>query len=129
MNYKRKSPFRYTFSEPITVYFKIVNINGKRIESSEGTATMIDLSPKGMKLKSSLDLQNINHKTILLSIRFTIDTIEQIVLGRIVWKKQGAGFYHYGIELLVDDAVSQTIIEELKLYVRNHEEGKGVGQN
>ena len=129
MHYKRKSPFRYTFSEPITVYFKLVNINGKRIESSEGTASMIDLSPKGMKLKTSLDLQNINHKTILLSIRFTIDTIEQIVLGRIVWKKQGVGFYHYGIELLVDDAVSQTIIEELKLYVRNHEEGKGVGQN
>ena len=71
MNYKRKSPFRYTFSEPITVYFKIVNINGKRIETSEGTASMIDLSPKGMKLKSSLDLQNINHKTIFLSIRFT----------------------------------------------------------
>ena len=58
-----------------------------------------------------------------------IDTIEQVVLGRIVWKKQGAGFYHYGVELVVDDAVSQTIIEELKLYVRNHEEGKGVGQN
>ena len=129
MYYKRKSPFRYTFSEPIPIYFKIVNINGKRIESSEGTATMIDLSPKGMKLKSSLDLKDINHKTIILSIRFTIDTDEQIVLGRIVWKKRRAGFYHYGIELLVDDAVSQTIIEELKVYVHNHEEGKGVGQN
>ena len=129
MNYKRKSPFRYTFSEPITVYFKIVNINGKRIESSEGSATMIDVSPKGIKLKSPLDLQDINHKTILLSIRFMIATDELIVLGRIVWKRQWVGFYHYGIELLVDDSVSQKIIEQLKMYVRNHGAGKGVGQN
>ena len=129
MNYKRKSPFRYTFSEPIPIYFKIVNINGKRIESSEGTATMIDLSPKGMKLKSSLDLKDINHKAIILSIRFTIDTDEQIVLGRIVWKKGMAGFYHYGIELLADDVVSQTIVEQLKLYVHTHGAGKDVGQN
>lgn len=129
MNYKRKAPFRYTFSEPIPVYFKIVNINGKRIESSEGSAKMVDLSPKGMKLKSSLDLKDINYKAIILSIRFTIGTDEQIVLGRIVWKKGMAGFYHYGVELLADDAMSQTIIDQLKLYVRNLGAEKGVGQN
>lgn len=116
MKYKRETAFRYTFKEPLPAFFKIVMIDNKLVETSEGYAKIIDISPRGLKLNSELDIPNTEERRIKLSIRFSINDEDFLFVGDIVWKKQEGKTINYGIELFVDDSAEIEIIKQLKIY-------------
>ncbi|MCQ6277173.1 PilZ domain-containing protein [Bacillus sp. V3B] len=119
MKYKRNSPFRYTFEEPIPAYFKIVKINEESVHSSKGLAKIMNISPSGVKLNSALNIPETDHKSIKLSLRFNVNEEEFTFIGEIVWKKEMAITNDYGIKLLVEEDEEQVLIEQLKLHSKN----------
>ena len=116
MKYKRETAFRYTFKEPLPAFFKIVMIDQRLVETAEGFAKIIDISPRGLKLNSELNIPNIEGKRIKLCIRFTINQEDFQFVGNIMWKKHAWRTTDYGIELLVDDSAELEIIKQLKIF-------------
>lgn len=61
MLFKRDESFRFTFENPVKATFKVLRLNQLNNDLKEGSALIIDLSPNGLRLSSSLDLP-INEK-------------------------------------------------------------------
>ncbi|WP_106496113.1 PilZ domain-containing protein [Lentibacillus sp. Marseille-P4043] len=119
MRYKREEPFRYTFDEPISALFQIKEIDGHSVETSEGEAKIIDISPEGVKLNSELNLPDTIDKSIHLSISFALNGNPFDFIGIIVWKKKVGTATNYGIDFLTDDSAKQALVEQIKLYAKN----------
>lgn len=76
---------------------------------------ILDLSPSGLKLKTSKDLPI----TEMLYLEFGI--INQIsVHGDIRWKKDYTSYFVYGIHLQNDEDLQKQIISELKEFVKRN---------
>ncbi|MGG0719995.1 PilZ domain-containing protein [Robertmurraya massiliosenegalensis] len=126
MRFKRKSAFRYTFEQPILAHFRIVKIDEKVVKTHEGMARILDISPRGLKINSELNIPETDYKTIELSLRFPLNTSEFSCNGIIKWKKEMGTTVDYGIGLLVDEFGRKSIIEQLKIHSKNtdyHDEG------
>jgi hypothetical protein len=118
MLYKRDEPFRFTFGNPIDATFKILKINEISGLTKEGKAVIMDLSPNGVKLSSTLDLP-ITEKQFLLEISFTLNTEKMTMMAEPKWKKRAPhSSFIYGMVGLDDDETKKIIIEELKEYAR-----------
>lgn len=116
MHYKRKSYFRYTFKEPLSAFFQISTVDSKPVHTSDGEATLENISPEGAKLTSVLNIPEINDKTIELTISFHLNDKEFKFNGKIVWRKQLGNTYNYGIEFSEDESAKSRLIEQLKIY-------------
>ena len=119
MRYNREAPFRYTFENPIPAYFQIIKIDGESVKTSEGDATIINISPGGAKLQSKLNIPEIDHKSIELSIRFKLNEKELTYNGFIIWKKKWGATIDYGIKMEEDDDDKKELIDQLKIYSKN----------
>lgn len=119
MRYKREEAFRYTFGRPKSALFRIVKIDNQPVDSSPGEGKLIDISPEGGRLASTLNIPDSDHKEIQLSISFNLNQKEFALLGNMMWKKQKGVTYEYGIHLDVDDSTKQDLIDELKVYSKN----------
>lgn len=115
MRYNRDESFRYGFSKPIACTFKIVEKDGKPIESKSGKADLLDISPHGLKISTSLDLPVDEY---LLHAEVTFKIIEETLSmrGQFLWKQKNALEYHYGIKGLDDLELKDSIVKELKNY-------------
>ena len=67
MHFKREEPFRFLFETPIVGTFSIAKYDNKEIDSKPGPLSVIDLSPKGIKIITPLDLPIFSHQIQLKS--------------------------------------------------------------
>ena len=117
MRYNREETFRYEFGRPLDCEFKIINFNGKEMNTHSGKSKIHDLSPGGLKVSTKLDIP-VEGNRIVIQVRFSI--ISNITLeGKIVWKKHNYNDdYFYGIDLFVDTEVKDKLVDELKNFVK-----------
>jgi len=121
MRYNRHEALRYTFDIPLSAYFQIINVNGKVVTTSEGEAKIIDISLAGAKLNSKLNIPEIKHKRIELSLRFNLNDKELNYHGTFIWKKEKGETNDYGIHIELDDETKKELIEQLKIHSKeNH---------
>ncbi|TKC18469.1 PilZ domain-containing protein [Robertmurraya kyonggiensis] len=119
MPYRRDEPFRFTFGTPIEGTFKILRINKRASTSKEGTASIVDLSPNGVRFLSPLDLP-INEKDLLMEVNFLLNEKNISIIAKPKWKKRISPYtFSYGLEGLDDDETKKVIVEELKEFARN----------
>ncbi|WP_449621428.1 PilZ domain-containing protein [Robertmurraya sp. Marseille-Q9965] len=119
MPYRRDEPFRFTFGTPIEGTFKILRVNKKASTSKEGTASIVDVSPNGIRFFSPLDLP-INEKDFLIEINFQLNKKDISIIAQPKWKNRISPYtFSYGLEGLDDDETKKLIIEELKEFARN----------
>lgn len=123
MRYKREEAFRFDFSEPIKAFFRINELNGKHVDSSEGQAKMIDLSMRGMKIATPLDIRISRENHVGVFIHFTLNGHEYMVQGDIIWKKVHADEYYYGIHFEMDNDMQGTLVADLKAMRKVMSEG------
>jgi hypothetical protein len=82
------------------VNFYISSINAKSTAFSEGEGRVLDISPSGVRMPSSLTIP-IN-QAVELTLHITIGSREIPLIGNIVWQKKVYPFYQYGVELISD---------------------------
>ncbi|WP_374193935.1 PilZ domain-containing protein [Alkalihalobacillus sp. BA299] len=75
---------------------------------------ILDLSPNGIKIKTSVDLPLETE----LHISFSLNNIQFDVTGTIRWKKDYINYIIEGIQLQNDAFVQKSLINELKLFVK-----------
>ncbi|WP_332650923.1 PilZ domain-containing protein [Lysinibacillus sp. 54212] len=116
MIFKRQEGFRFSFGEPLEAKFVIL-IDGKPfdLERTSNTCKILDISPRGMKISSEVDLNEHINKMLQLEICFTLDVTEIKCVGEIVWSKPFGSCTHYGVVIYNQAAVEDLIINELKL--------------
>lgn len=114
MKYNRDEPFRFAFTPPIPGFFSITRLKGVNGLSRKGQMELLDISPRGVKFQSTLDLPNTDE--IQLMLTFYLNEEEFILKGDIVWKQKGYKKYTYGFALNDDPTLNKQIIEGLKKY-------------
>lgn len=114
MRHKRKSTFRYTFDDSVPALFQITKINQDTVNTSPGKAEIIDISTVGVKLTSHLEIPEINHNSIELTISFTLNNIELNFNGKIVRHKKRVSTNEYGVEFFKDEQAQELLIKQLK---------------
>jgi hypothetical protein len=118
VRYKRDEAFRFLFGEPIPTFFSITEVKGKPVVTPEGEAKVIDLSPNGMKLNSSLDIPVSAQDQVKVLVRFSLNENEYRILSDVVWRKTDGNSFFYGIHFNVDQSVTEELIEEIKVFSR-----------
>ncbi|WP_071395670.1 PilZ domain-containing protein [Bacillus tuaregi] len=119
LRYRRQEGFRFTFNKPIPVLFTIKEVDGNKVESSEGMATMMDISPNGLKLNTALNIPISKPNQIKVSVRFQLnDTLFQ-VNGMVIWREEKYNHFLYGVQFSIDDQEQEELINHLKSYVKS----------
>ena len=113
--FKRKEGFRFAFGEPIEAGF-VIMIGGKPLglERKRMPGRVLDISPRGMKMVTEVDLTEYMDKMLQLEVFFVIDKAEIRAIGEIVWCKKFGSGYHYGIVFPNQPGAESIIISELK---------------
>ena len=118
MKYKREESFRYSFKQPLEVDFKLlIERNGGLIGTKNSKASVLDLSPNGLRLMTSLDLP-VEHINYLLEVELELNDRLVVLIGKPVWKRKQFNNFLYGIEAVEDKKTKEVIIQELKQYVK-----------
>lgn len=114
--FKRKEGFRFAFDQPIKAAFRLTK-NGEPIDlqASFVSAEILDISPKGMKITTSFEIDDAMSDEVQLYIIYCLDTLEIQSYGEVVWKRPGGEGFLYGLYFHAQDENEQTIISELKL--------------
>ncbi|WP_162985642.1 PilZ domain-containing protein [Virgibacillus halodenitrificans] len=120
MRYRRNAPFRYAFEHPLTAHFYISKVNNGIVKSSNGEATIIDISPDGARLNTSLHLHPSADNLIQLILTFKLNNQEFDIRTEVIWEKPKAKSYDYGVQFITDDVTKKQLTEQLKIYARNH---------
>ncbi|WP_047983726.1 PilZ domain-containing protein [Ornithinibacillus californiensis] len=115
MRYRRDEAFRFEFGEPLPIIFTIDEINGKVIHTSDGKATMRDLSLKGMKIATSLSLPFESGKDVKVTVQLLLNHHHYTIQGEIVWKKQRLQEYYYGIHYNTSENTKDAILDDIKM--------------
>ncbi|WP_158591785.1 PilZ domain-containing protein [Oceanobacillus halophilus] len=113
--YNRDEPFRYTFGTPLEAVFQIIKVDDQLTETSNGKASIIDLSLEGIRLNAAL---NFPDRPVQLAIWFVLNDKEFNFTGDVVWKKQSGTGYDYGLLLKVDDDDKNELITQLKTFAK-----------
>ena len=115
MVYKRKEGFRFAFEKPVPATFK--TLAGGRsfgLSESDSMGHILDISPRGMKLATEVDISEHISKHLQLAIHFVLDTLVIRVTGEIIWRKSFGQSFQYGIKFTEQPAIEELIISELK---------------
>ncbi|MEX3745409.1 MULTISPECIES: PilZ domain-containing protein [Lysinibacillus] len=110
MIFKRQEGFRFKFDEPIKMTFAIYE-NGKVNQAQTAMADLLDISPRGMKMFTEVDL-GVNPPP--LDLRFVLDTIEVRAYGEIIWSRPSGNGKQYGVNFNNQGSVEDLIVDELK---------------
>lgn len=114
MKYNRDEPFRFTFTPPISGFFSITRLRGVNGLSRKGQMELLDISPRGVKFQSILDIPKSIEMELVLT--FSINEEKFMRSGNIVWKQEWSKNHTYGFIFHDDLIVNKRIIEELKKY-------------
>lgn len=115
MIFKRNEGFRFAFGEPLKASFVIL-LNGKplSIERPRVACEVLDISPRGMKIVTDIDLNDYRGFLVQLELHFLLDMVQMKALGEVVWAKKLGSKYQYGIYFNKQSALEDLIIDELK---------------
>lgn len=83
MKFKRQEGFRFKFEEPVNMTFAIYE-NGKVDHAQTAMADLLDISPRGLKMFTEVDL---GFRPSPLDLRFVLDTREIRVYGEVIWSR------------------------------------------
>lgn len=116
MIFKRKESFRFEFGEPVPVNFVIL-LNGKPfdVERTQNPATILDISPCGMKMFSNTEIGEYSNKLVQLEVNFILDETVIRAISDIVWEKPYGNGYQYGLIFNNQKVVESLIVSELKI--------------
>ena len=114
MFFKRTEGFRYKFEEPLQTTFTIVE-NGRAVKDEAAIGGILDISPKGIKMFSTVDLNAGKAISPQLEIRFVIDTLTIVAYGEVMWSRPYMKGKQYGIFFNNQAQLEDLIVEELKI--------------
>ncbi|PLT28936.1 PilZ domain-containing protein [Peribacillus deserti] len=121
MQYKRAEPFRFALQTPVPGHFTIASLNGISGKSKKGEIEVLDISPNGLKFKSSLELPA--NENIELLVTFQLNHTALSLPGTIVWRRLYFGKWLYGFSVTgtsdSKEQIKKEIIKELKQFIRN----------
>lgn len=115
MIFKRNEGFRFAFGEPLYANFGIL-IDGKpqNLEKTQYPCEIQDISPRGMKMFSNIEIGEDTTKLVQLEVTFILDVTKIRAVGEIVWSKKVMHGFHYGLIFDNQPVVEQLIVSELK---------------
>ncbi|SDO51240.1 PilZ domain-containing protein [Alkalicoccus daliensis] len=111
--HKRHEPFRYEFRIPHDTSFYISKVSGRESHSKSGKGVLINISPGGLRMKTSFDLP----EKCELTFEFIIAEMTLQPVGEIVWKRSSGKEYLYGVDF-TSEAEAKDILKALKLYAK-----------
>ncbi len=111
MIFKRQEGFRFKFEEPVKMTFAIYE-NGRVNQAQTAMADLLDISPRGLKMFTEVDL-GVNPRP--LDLRFILDTREVRAYGEVIWSRPFGNGKQYGVNFSDQESVEDLIVEELKL--------------
>lgn len=111
MIFKRQEGFRFKFEEPVKMTFAIYE-NGRVNQGQTAMADLLDISPRGLKMFTEVDL-GVNPRP--LDLRFILDTREVRAYGEVIWSRPFGTGKQYGVNFNDQESVEDLIVEELKL--------------
>lgn len=114
--YKRQEGFRLSFKESLPCTFTILKIQGRDVESKKGSIHIINISLKGAKIISPLDLP-IPNTHILLDFVIMEERIS--LSGELIWKKNSYNGYMYGVTFDSKTYSVEQLLTGLKNYVKS----------
>lgn len=116
MIFKRNEGFRFVFGEPLNANFSIL-LDGKpqNIEKTQYPCEIWDVSPRGMKMFSNIEIGEDTNKLVQLEISFILDEAKIKAIGEIVWTKKVISGFQYGLSFDNQSTVEELIVAELKL--------------
>ncbi|MFC7061868.1 PilZ domain-containing protein [Halobacillus seohaensis] len=117
MRYNRQESLRYTFQDPPSTLFKIIQIDEQPVKTSNGSGFILNLSPSGMLLSTGLKLPFQKNIQLLLNTTLSNKPVEW--KAEVVWGKEIGTTYQYGLTLLDDH--QEEIIHTLKQYNANQD--------
>lgn len=117
---RRNEPFRYDFIPAVPCLIQLCEIDSSKLESKQGQAELLDLSPKGCKLDTPLNFRTNQHSCKLI-LSFEL-TQPMTIRGSILWQEQKAHSLHYGIQFDEEEQIQQIITDELKKYAKKQRE-------
>src|SRR4051794_39145247 len=96
MYHKRNEPFRYSFGKPIAAIIEtVIKEEQALVSNGKWEAAILDISPNGMKIVSSADIEPSEDLQIRTSFMLNKTHIE--INGKISWKKALGMDFEYGI--------------------------------
>ncbi|MFJ7950822.1 PilZ domain-containing protein [Lysinibacillus sp. NPDC096418] len=114
MFFKRSEGFRYKFEEPLQTTFTIVE-NGNADETEAAIGEILDISPRGVKMYSTVDLNAGKAICPQLEVRFVIDSQTIVAYGEVMWSRPYMKGKQYGVFFNNQEPLEDLIVEELKL--------------
>ncbi|WP_047982615.1 PilZ domain-containing protein [Ornithinibacillus contaminans] len=114
MRFKREEAFRYEFQEPLAVEIQLAATDEKE-EAKKIKGKIIELSPDGARLTTEDEIAGEE-----ITISFKLNDKNYYFTSNIVWTKQLMTTYTYGLSHNIDEELQREIIEEIKVYARNH---------
>ena len=114
MFFKRSEGFRYKFEEPLQTTFTIME-NGKAVECETAIGGILDISPRGIKMFTTVDLHAGRVICPQLEIRFILDTQPIVAYGEVMWGRPYMKGKQYGIFFNNQPRLEELIVDELKI--------------
>lgn len=112
--YKRNEGFRLTFKNPVPGTFLILMIQGKSAGANKGILTIIDMSLKGAKVFSTLQLPTPNTQ---IKIETKLNDQPLTIDGELIWSRKTSTGYTYGVSFDPHSYSEQQLLSQLKAYV------------
>ena len=112
MRYRRDETLRYVFDQPLHATYQIIKIAGKSVQSSQGNARVLDLSPGGIKLEIGVNIP-LNREVQFL-IKTEVGQVPITITANGVWNKPYGNKFHYGLDFLED--YNEEVVRGLKEY-------------
>ncbi|MDM5351401.1 PilZ domain-containing protein [Lysinibacillus sphaericus] len=111
MIFKRQEGFRFKFEEPVQITFAVYE-NGRVNHGQTAMAELLDISPRGLKMYTEVDL-GVNPPP--LDIHFVLDTQEVRAYGEVIWSRPFGSGKQFGVYFNDQGRVEELIVDELKL--------------
>lgn len=115
MIFKRQEGFRFVFPESLHATFSLL-VDGKPqdLEKTQYQCEIQDISPRGMKMFSNIEIGVDSNKLVQVEVSFILDVTKIKAIGEIVWSKTVLHGFQYGLIFVDQPAVEELIVEELK---------------
>lgn len=125
MRFKRQEPFRYQFGQPLPCTFRITRIGEREVETDKGAAEIHDISPRGIRMETNLNLPIDSAKGELeVELQFKIVDQPIVVRGIVIWKKAYANEFQYGLSLEISKQDEMRLIGEIKRHAAMYAQKK-----
>lgn len=114
MSFRRKESFRFVFNEPIEAKFKVF-VNGKQLSDKSYPCKILDISPRGIKMYTDVELQLDFKQNIQFETYFVLNITNIQAIGDIIWSKPYSKGKQYGLFFKEQSDIDDLIINEMKI--------------